>query len=282
VITLPAPAKVNLALEVLGQREDGYHELRSVVQTITLVDLLSFAPSAELRFFCDVPALATPRNLVVRAAELLRQRAGVRQGAIIRLRKRIPPAAGLGGGSSDAAATFVGLARLWGLDDRPEALAPLAAELGADVSFFLWGGTAQVAGRGEQVLPLPAAPPLWFVLIAGSAPVADKTRRVFAALQPEEWSGGERVARLATALATGTFDPAACFNALTAPALRVFPALASTLVQVQAVGATPLVAGAGPSVFAVSREGQEARRWQRALRQRGLPARIVRTLSSAR
>jgi 4-diphosphocytidyl-2-C-methyl-D-erythritol kinase len=164
-----APAKVNRELRVGGLRPDGFHEIRSRIVSIDVADRLTVEPADDLVFSCDDPAVpAGEDNLVVRAARLLARRAGIAAGARIRLEKRVPMGGGLGGGSGDAAAALLILARLWRVPDDADALSPLAAELGSDVPFFLTGGEADVAGRGESVLPLPdgaGAKPVDLVLL---------------------------------------------------------------------------------------------------------------------
>jgi 4-diphosphocytidyl-2-C-methyl-D-erythritol kinase len=160
-ITVVAPAKINLHLEVLGLRPDGYHELAMVMQTLDLADRLLCTPTADGRItlVCDAPGLSTGGdNLVVRAAELLRRRAALPElGARIELGKRIPIGAGLAGGSSDGAATLVGLNALWGCGFGAADLLAMAAELGSDMPFCLEGGTRLCFGRGERLEP--ALPP---------------------------------------------------------------------------------------------------------------------------
>ena len=153
-------AKINLTLEILGKRADGFHEVRTVMQTVGLADRLEVSAAADLSFTCSDPALATPDNLVYRAARLLQAEYAVRTGAALRLEKRIPVAAGLGGGSSDAAATIVALNRLWNLQLSLTEQRRLAARLGSDVPFILTGGTALATGRGERITPLPPLPQL--------------------------------------------------------------------------------------------------------------------------
>jgi 4-diphosphocytidyl-2-C-methyl-D-erythritol kinase len=152
-LRLPSYAKVNLGLEVLGTREDGYHELRTVFQTITLhddVELRAHSHAIEVR--CDHPGVPTDEtNLAWRAAAALKAFARVSRGVTITLKKRIPVAGGLGGGSSNAAVVLLGLDRMWRLGLGPTGLHPLAARLGADVPFFLLGGTALGLGRGDEV-----------------------------------------------------------------------------------------------------------------------------------
>jgi 4-diphosphocytidyl-2-C-methyl-D-erythritol kinase len=160
-ITVVAPAKINLHLEVLGLRPDGYHELAMVMQTLDLADRLRCMPTADGRITlrCDAPGLSTGAdNLVVRAAELLRSRAGLPElGALLELSKRIPIGAGLAGGSSDGAAALLGLNALWGCGFSAADLQEMAAELGSDMPFCLEGGTRLCFGRGERLEP-PLAP----------------------------------------------------------------------------------------------------------------------------
>jgi 4-diphosphocytidyl-2-C-methyl-D-erythritol kinase len=168
-LSVYSPAKINLHLEVLGLRPDGFHELAMVMQTIELGDVLRLAPTADGRIalHCDHPELPTDgSNLIVRAAELLRARAGLPElGAQMHLRKRIPIGAGLAGGSSNGAAALHGLNTLWGLGHTPAALEALAAELGSDMPYCLAGGTQLCFGRGERLEPLPAANGLAVLLL---------------------------------------------------------------------------------------------------------------------
>jgi len=173
------PAKINLALHVLGRRPDGYHELDTVFQTIDLWDRLEVRPAEDLSLECNDPALPTDgSNLVLRAAELLlERRVRRRRGAALRLHKSIPAQGGLGGGSSDAAGALRLLAEHWTLDVDDETLAALGAELGADVPFFLVGGTARGLARGDRIQPL--APLSETPLVLGMPPFGISTAEVF-------------------------------------------------------------------------------------------------------
>lgn len=170
-VLVKAPAKVNLYLKVLGRREDGYHEILSLMQMVGLCDfILLREEQSDIHLTVEEASLPVDRsNLVFRAADALQKAAfqgeGRPKGVSIRLTKNIPIAAGLGGGSSDAAATLVGLNRLWGLRWSRERLARLGATLGSDVPFFLYGPTAWASGRGEQIEPATAGPPGWMVLV---------------------------------------------------------------------------------------------------------------------
>ena len=179
-LVVEAPAKLNLFLEILGKRSDGYHELETLMVSVGLYDTLSFTenPAGDLRLIVqeadahppggDAESSSIPPgsdNLVIRAAELLRDAAGVERGATIVLRKRIPAAAGLAGGSSDAAATLSALNRLWSLNRTPAELQSLASRLGSDIGFFLAGtGAAVCRGRGEIIEPVMLPMSLHFVI----------------------------------------------------------------------------------------------------------------------
>ena len=155
MITERAYAKLNLTLEVIRKRDDGYHDLASIMQTVDLYDELEFSESEEIEFNCSDGALSSDDNLVVKAANALRETAEVQQGVKITLTKHIPVAAGLGGGSADAAATLRGLNRLWGLSLNEQQLIDVANRVGSDVPFLVSGGTAMVGGRGETLERLP-------------------------------------------------------------------------------------------------------------------------------
>ena len=193
---------MNLYLEVLAKRGDGYHEIATLMVAVNLHDTLEFKEdiSGQILLTCDQPDLSTgPENLVCHAAELLRRRSGGKRGARISLAKRIPMAAGLGGGSADAAATLLGLNQLWELNLPREDLLALAAELGSDVPFFLTAPAAWCTGRGEQVAPLALAGPLWFVLLCppfGLA-TADVYRRVRVPPEPQTVEEIQAIVRLA-------------------------------------------------------------------------------------
>jgi 4-diphosphocytidyl-2-C-methyl-D-erythritol kinase len=182
-----APAKLNLFLEILGRRPDGYHEIESLMVAVDLYDTLTFAddPSGAITLRCDDPTLPTGgENLVVKAAERLKAASGSPRGATIGLRKAIPSQAGLAGGSSDAAATLSALDRLWDLGTPPGRLDALAGEIGSDVAFFRHAPAAVCRGRGERVDALPLRTALYFVLIC--PPVGLSTADVYRSLAPPD------------------------------------------------------------------------------------------------
>lgn len=261
-VRIPAPAKVNLFLEVLGKRPDGYHEIATLMLALDLADELEFAPdeTGGLSLTCDDPALTVgPDNLVLRAASRLRTETGCTAGARIRLAKRIPWAAGLGGGSSDAAAALRGLTELWQLGLGPADLARIGSAIGSDVPFFLNGPAAWCTGRGEVVEPVPVGRPLDLVLVkppAGLA-TADVYRRLTVPATPVDGEAARAALMSGDVEALGR----ALFNRLQEPAFELNPAVADAHRRVAAAGAAGgLMSGSGSCLFALCRNPSEARR----------------------
>lgn len=176
-LTARAPAKVNLHLEVLFRREDGYHEIETIFQAVDLYDRLEFERTkGPIHVTCDHPGVPNDRtNLVHRAAKMVRNRTGVEWGANIHIDKKIPVAAGLGGGSSDAAATLLAVQRLWEIELEDEDLFAMATTLGADVPFFLKGGIAVGRGIGEDLTPLNSSGRGVFLLVTPPIPLSAAT-----------------------------------------------------------------------------------------------------------
>lgn len=262
-------AKLNLTLEILGKRADGYHAVRSVMQTIGLADRLEVAAADELVFSCDDPALATPDNLVYRAARLLQTECGARAGAALRLEKRIPAAAGLGGGSSDAAGTIVALNRLWKLRLCLAEQQRLAARLGSDVPFFLSGGTALATGRGERITPLPPLPRHWVVLVFPPARLS--TAAVYGAVIPADYTAGVITADTVAAAQHGARLPQTrWYNALARPARALAPGIEAAQAALLRAGARYAhLSGSGPTVFSLCHDEAAARMLAAALQREG-------------
>ena len=178
-LTLPAPAKLNLMLHILGRRADGYHELQTLFQFLDYGDELSFSPreDGQIRLHTDLPGVDHDSNLIVRAARLLQRESGCTLGADIALTKRLPMGGGIGGGSSDAATTLLGLDHLWRLDLGEDRLAWLGLALGADVPVFVRGHAAFAEGVGERLQPVDLEEP-WFLVLAPQVSVS--TAEIFA------------------------------------------------------------------------------------------------------
>jgi 4-diphosphocytidyl-2-C-methyl-D-erythritol kinase len=257
---LSAAAKVNLALEVLGKRADGYHELATVMQTVDLSDRLVLEDADGLEVRVTAPGVPTDEgNLAFRAAAAVRDAAGVDRGVSITLDKRIPVAAGLGGGSTDAAAVLVGLNRLWGLRWPLPRLEELATGLGMDVPFFLRGGAALATGRGEKIEPLGSAR-LALVLVNPRFPLS--TAEMYERVTPAAYSDGARARALAAALATRrtTRVAASLYNGLEAAAREAYPEIGRMQAALRAAGALgAAMSGSGPTVFGLARSWDQAR-----------------------
>ncbi len=247
------PAKINLRLEVLGRRPDGYHELRTVFQAVDLEDLLEIEPAEDLSLSVDDPSLSAGEdNLAMRAARALARAYGVeRPGARMRLRKAIPAGGGLGGGSSDAAGALLGLSRLWRLDASRDALAAVGATLGADVPFFLWGGTAFGGGRGDRIVPMPVIAETPVVL--GIPPYGISTAEVYRRLEgvgPLTPQGGDVTVPALFHKLVAEKDFGLVTNDLERVVLAGWPELASFRGALLATGArAAAVSGSGSTVF---------------------------------
>jgi len=287
---LLAPAKVNLALEVLRRRPDGFHAIDTVMTTVDLadrVDLRPLPPGSGLTvtltgdYAAGIdPADDLSRRAVIRMAEA----AGRQPDLAIEVEKRIPSPAGLGGGSSDAAAVIRGLNHLWGLRWPMERMEALAATLGSDVPFFLHCGAARCTGRGERVEPLRDLTPLRLLILVPPVPPApDKTARRYGALHEHDFSSGERSKRLAARVARRAPPPTAdLVNAFERVIERTEPELVAHYARYGQAGALRLhLCGAGPAVFLFIREDAKASQLRRDFRAEGATVFEARTLGRA-
>ena len=279
-LILSAPAKINLSLDVLGRRPDGYHALRSVMQTLELHDTLDLQAATSTTFTCNAPALSGDDNLVVRAARLLQATPGNTEGVAMTLTKRIPVDAGLGGGSSDAATALLGLNRLWKLGLARDRLATLGAELGSDVPFFFHAPSALVTGSGETVEALPPLPPAFVVL--HRPPHGVSTARVFGALPPDAYGEGSATARLLAAVREGRpLEKWPLSNGLQETVCRLYPEVAAALERLRRAGApAPLMTGSGSTVYALFSRQAEARQVYERLISDGHHAILTKTVPS--
>ncbi len=259
-LTRPSPCKVNLLLNILGKRPDGFHELETVMQPVAWCDELEFARGGKgIRLTCDDPALPMDStNLVHRAAEAFLQTARITEGVGILLRKRIPLAGGLGGGSGNAANTLLGLNELFDLPLTSAQLDEVAAMLGSDVPFFLQDKPALVTGRGEKVAPLDAFPALqgrFILLIHPGFGIPTAWAYQALAKYPEALEGRSgRAQRLISLLQTTDLEAAAeeFYNSLEAPALNKHPLLALFQEFLKSAGAVAtLMSGSGSTTFAL-------------------------------
>ncbi len=277
-VRLEAHAKINLTLEVLGRRSDGYHEVRTIFQSINLKDVLYFQHAPQLELECSEPDLDDDENLVLTAARALQTATGCSEGARIRLKKKIPVTMGLGGGSSDAAATLVALDALWGLGLGLEGLQSIAKDLGSDVPFFLWGGTALGERRGEVVTSLPALPVRWVVLLCPSIQLRDKTTRLYSMLTDDSFTDGSRTQGAIGCIKIGKLNDGLLYNVFEDVASAAYGDFRQNWQDFIEAGAErPHLAGAGPALFNFVGEKAEGEAISRALQERGYMTYLVTT-----
>ncbi|MFC1987989.1 4-(cytidine 5'-diphospho)-2-C-methyl-D-erythritol kinase [Chloroflexota bacterium] len=283
MLTVLAPAKLNLTLEVLSKRQDGFHEIRSVLQTINLCDSLSFQPGENIEFKSNLPEWMAGKSLVSRAASLLQQVSGCAKGVTIEVKKRIPLLSGLGGDSSDAAAVLRGLNKLWRLDLSSAKLVELATQLGSDVAFFLYGGTALAEGRGEIVTPLPPLLHKWIVLAMPSVPrLPGKTKQLYDSLSVNHYTDGQITQRLVNELREGReLTNSLLFNTFESVASMHFSGLSVSRSHMVKMGATNVhLAGSGPALFTIEEDKAQAENLYFHLKQQRLEPYLTETLQA--
>ena len=264
-----APAKINLGLDALYKRNDGYHELEMIMTSVDLSDRLVFKPLLEDRIIIETDNCFLPtdrRNHIYQAAELIKKTYNIKSGIHIEAKKRIPVAAGLAGGSSDAAATLRGLNRLWQLDLPKEKLAELGALVGSDVPYCVHGGTALVTGRGEQVEKLPSLPNCWVVLVKPKISVSTKT--IFGALSFEDIVHPD-IDGITTAIYQKDYNQLVqnlgnSLEPITIKRHRIVQQLKDCMIKFGADAA--LMSGSGPTVFGLCQQYSRAQRIYNGLR----------------
>jgi 4-diphosphocytidyl-2-C-methyl-D-erythritol kinase len=286
VCLVQAYAKINLTLDVLGRRTDGYHELVTVMQTIDLHDTLCLSATndQQVQLICSQSALSNEENLAMRAALAVRQHIGSTQGIKIELYKRIPMAAGLGGGSSDAAAVLLALHHWWQLNIPPGDLLDIAASLGSDVPFFLTGGLALCEGRGERITPLNAYWPQqmrWLLLLKPAISIS--TAAAFRQLPASDYTNGTHSRAVCDALqAHKEPQRGDLHNGLERSVLQSYPEVVQAREDMLRAG-VPFVrlSGSGPTLFAPFAELAPALHVQRQLQSLGYEVYLSRALTPA-
>jgi 4-diphosphocytidyl-2-C-methyl-D-erythritol kinase len=251
-LLVKAPAKINLSLDVLHKRSDGYHEVEMVMTTIDLADRLELVPLEENtikilsqnRFVPD-----DQRNLAYQAAQVLKEKLNIKKGVAISIDKVIPVAAGLAGGSSDAAATLKGLNKLWNLGLSLDELAEIGSEIGSDVSFCVYGGTALATGRGEKIRHIPSPPSCWVILAKPTIGVS--TADVYQNLDLKNIQHPNTQAMI-SALEQGSYEGICrnLGNVLESVTLKMHPEVTQIKNQMERFGAdSVLMSGSGPTVY---------------------------------
>lgn len=268
MLYVKAPAKINLTLDVLHKRPDNYHEIEMIMTTVDLADRIGLK-ATESGIYIESADRFVPndsRNLAYQAAQLLKDTFNIKSGVIISLDKQIPVAAGLAGGSSDAAATLKGLNQLWQLNLSLDELAELGAKIGSDVSFCVYGGTALAKGRGEIIQELPAPPNCWVILAKPTIGVS--TAEVYGAFDARK-AEHPNTQEMIQALSDGDYN-AMCANlgnALESVTLNLYPEVAQIKEQMKKFGADAvLMSGSGPTVFGLVQQEARIPRIYNALR----------------
>jgi len=275
-LSLKAPAKINWFLKVFGLRNDGYHEIKSLIQKVTLYDLLEFSISDGLLLKTDMD-ISSDKNLVYQTAKLLKDIYRVDKGVTIQLKKHIPVAAGLGGGSSDSAATLVGLNRLWLLGLSLDELSSVAERCGSDVPFFLRGAMAFVEGRGERVMESSPNKPYHLLLVKPDLEI--QTRWAYSALSrlradklTKKDNTVDNIDDFINCIRNGDIDGISRYNSivlndLERASLRAFPVIGEIKRRLLKEGAAfSLMSGSGPTVFGVFGSVEEAQRAERSFK----------------
>lgn len=283
-LTLPSFAKINWTLEILGKRPDGYHELRTLLQTVSVADELVFEPLEQgIEIVCDHPNVPCDEtNLVHKAATLLADFTGVKKGIRVTINKRIPTAAGLGGGSGNAAVTFIALQELWSAKLQPRDLFDLGARLGADVPFFFVGGTCLGIGRGDEIYPLADINADNLLLV--NAGILVPTREVYGALPPE-LTNPSAIHKMPTsfeaayAAITPQDEQIMLKNDLEMPVIARHSTLGEIKKSLRDAGASGvLMSGSGSTIFAIFDSDKARNDAQRELSQNGWWCATARTL----
>jgi 4-diphosphocytidyl-2-C-methyl-D-erythritol kinase len=268
-----APAKLNLTLEVLKKRPDGFHEIRSVVQTVNFGDKIKFGAAPRLEIKCNLPDWSASQSLVSKTVSLLRNSTRTNQGALIEIEKHLPLSSGLGGDSSDAAAVLRGLNLLWNLKLSQRDLLNYGAQLGSDVPLFLYGGTVLAEGRGEIVRPIRPMPHMTAILLIPAVPkVENKTQKMYARLSVRNYSTGKITEDFLNMLDGRASKPGiGLFNVFDDIGLSFFPGLKEFRDKFLKAGAAGVhLAGSGPTLFSLTRDDVLAYDIRKCLQDQGL------------
>ena len=276
-----APAKINLGLDVLGKRADGYHELEMVMSTVDLADRLIMEELEEDKIIIETNKAFLPidkRNNVYQAASIVKKRYGINKGILIRITKNIPVAAGLGGGSTDCAAALRGMDRLWQLGLTMPELIDIGMEVGTDVPYCIYGTTAFISGKGEKVTPLRPMPQCWVVLVKPRLSVS--TGKIFQEVDLDQLHHPD-IQELSDAILAEDYQRmiAAMGNSLESITIPKHPVVQQIKERMMKYGAdVALMTGSGPTVFALCQKYSRAQRVYNALKGFCEEVYLVRTL----
>lgn len=256
-LSIKAYAKINLTLELLGRRSDGYQEISSIMQTVSLYDTVNLMPAKKVELNCDTPI---KNNLALQAARILSNQTNSSLGVKIDISKKIPVSSGLGGGSSDAAAVLIGLNKLWNLNLNKDKLSELGSEIGSDVPFFIHGGTGIASGRGTTINPLPTPKLHHIIILYPNIHLKNKTSTMYSLINDEQITDGMLTQKMEQRInAKSTVSPELMFNGFDSLIEKAYPKLDKyrNILLEQGVKNIHL-AGSGPSLYATVHSKNQA------------------------
>jgi 4-diphosphocytidyl-2C-methyl-D-erythritol kinase len=277
MLTAKAYAKINLVLEVLGEYTQGYHQISAITQAIGFHDVISLTMDGGTNLVSNVPELISPDNLMLKAREALEQKVGKELQVSIHLQKNIPLSSGLGGGSSDAAALLHLLNEGFQLELGLPDLASIGSTVSSDVPFFIYGGLAQVGGRGEKITPLPKID-LWSVIFLPLQGMGEgKTRRAYAALKHSDFTSGDIVQREMNKICRG--EDVTPYNTFQHLLSTLYPGIERYIEKLKDRGFPPVYpCGSGPALFAIFRDETRAKMTFHKAKRMGLKAYLVKAI----
>ena len=275
-------AKVNLSLEILRLREDGYHDVTTLLQTVDLSDDLYLEEFPNIQVDCSIPELAGSKNLVYKAATILQEEFGYKLGAKIYISKNIPVSMGLGGGSSDAAAALVGLNHLWGINVSRSTLEVIARKVGVDVAFFVTGGTALAVGRGDEINSINEPVSLWVLLVCPNFLIESKTSVLYSMVKPNLFTHGKITRDLSLFVGDPLKLAEGLFNVFEPLAYDVFDGLNKVADDMRKAGIESVhLSGTGPCLYSFVDDQHQGMLIRKQLAQLGHMVHLVETTESS-
>ena len=283
MLVYKSPAKINLTLELINRRKDGYHNISTIMQTINIFDLITYEHDKNIIISSNIKELNSETNLIFKAVKLMRDKFNINQGVKIYLNKNIPISSGLGGGSSNAATTLIALNLMWRLNLNLTELIPLAQSIGSDVPFFISRGTALISGKGENIEQLPDIKPVLFLLLHNENVLFNKTYSMYKAISPNEYTSGKLSYESASIIKTSrSLQCTKLFNCFDKIAPNQFPTFKKYSKSLKELGLDEYhLAGSGPTIMVPIKTRLIGENIKFALwDQYSIPSTIIQTTSS--
>jgi len=283
-LTFKSYGKINLTLEIINKRIDGYHNLFSIMQTIDLFDIITFSESSKIEIECNNKEINESGNIIEKAITLLKDYSHTKKGIRISLDKNIPISAGLGGGSSNAAIVLIVLNTIWNLKINTPTLHRLSSMIGSDVPFFLKGGTALTQGRGEKIKRLPKIQKLWILLVPEKNVMKDKTQQIYNNLLSSDYSDGSYTLELQKIIKKKQkISHLSIINSLRESAMQLFQNLEKTESKMIQAGAKAVhLSGSGPTLFSMHHTKKEAVKVKQLLGEHAINSILTTTIDDSR